>query len=220
SDFMEQIEEVDRVAPASEERSESRRPERPAEVEPRTATSVEEPIEEVAVAQTSEVQPASTPPMQQERGDRKEERSSRAPERPEHSGEAGAPNPRDRHRRFSRRGRRHRGRHRDLPESKYARAGTTSVPVEEASQAAPPVEPTPERILLPGESLAKYREPASHAEHAASPAETPVWAPSEPEESPSDAAGVTFLEQSAPAHAPATRTVDVAGSKLESAKDD
>jgi Rne/Rng family ribonuclease len=217
SDFMEQIEEVDRVAPSGEERPEPRRSERPAEMtEPRPAAAAEAPVAPAPVAEAAATEARTAQPERggrPERSDRNAERPVRA-ERPERNGgyaergaerpEGSAPGagPGDKHRRFSRRGRRHRGRHRDLPESKYARAGAPSAPVEEApprpaAEYTPAAEPVPERILLPGESLAKYRAPSGFAEHPSAPAAEAGSAHSmtpSTEEPPSSAMGIGIRE--------------------------
>jgi len=62
-----------------------------------------------------------------------------------------------------RRSRRHRSRHRKFPESKYA----GNVPP--SAEQAPEAEPAPEPILLPGESLAKYRQHAGGEQSAEQP---------------------------------------------------
>jgi ribonuclease G len=90
---------------------------------------------------------------------------------------------RDRDRRGGRRSRRRRPKGRGLPESKYFSPGQHSAPVpplpapEEADEAEPETaERTPEDIVvLPGESLAKYRGEAPHQPEGG--AVVPAWPP-------------------------------------------
>jgi ribonuclease G len=94
----------------------------------------------------------------------------------------------DRDRRGGRRSRRRRPKGRGLPESKYFSPGQHSAPVapppapEEAEEAEPETaEDGPEDIVvLPGESLAKYRGEASHQPEAGTGVPASLPEPSEP----------------------------------------
>ena len=179
SDFMEQVEEYDRVGTTGEDREGSRRSARPApeEVEshaysvaeliaPASAAVEESRPTETAPPSATELAGERVPEQPDGRSGRFENRPGRSELRPEQTPDRGensesGPGQRDKHRRFSRRGRRNRGGPRGLPESKYARAG--AAPAEERPAAQPPEPPAP-RILLPGESLAKYKEPVPSRE--------------------------------------------------------
>ena len=184
SDFLEQLEEYERVSTPSRERPKERsRPasgERPGQhAEERQSPVVAEPAAEPAASVPfipSIEQPA--PP---------EVETATPPVRPDAGVPAAEPGEdnRGRSRRFSRRSRRQRGRHRELPESKYARQGP--LPQDPPRATPPAAEAVSERVLLPGESLAKYKgaaptsqpetnspnleSAASAAEETAAPAE-------------------------------------------------
>ncbi|MBF8305826.1 MAG: ribonuclease, Rne/Rng family [Acidobacteria bacterium] len=151
SDFLEQVEEYDPVATTREERESLRRPARRMEFEEAAPATTAAPMSPPAEApRPAETEPASRPPARQP-----EVAAEFAPARPEDPGNReNAGGHREQPRRFSRRSRRHRGRHHGLPESKYARSGA---PPAEELPAAEPAGPQPARIILPGESLAKYR---------------------------------------------------------------
>ena len=153
SDFLEQVEEYDRVGTTGPERETSRRPSRREEPEQgsppvQRPASVELPVAAdgpMAAGAAIPAMPDEAPPV--------------PPDRSGPRGEAGGN--REKPRRFSRRSRRHRGRHQGIPESKYARSGA---PVPEAP---PPAESAPSPaapILLPGESFAKYKDQGSTPE--------------------------------------------------------
>ena len=166
SDFLEQVEEYDSVATTREERESLRRPARRMETEEAPPATAAAPMSAPAeVPRPAETEPAPRPPARQP--EVAAESAPGRPEHPEHRDNAGGH--REQPRRFSRRSRRHRGRHHDLPESKYARSGA---PPAEEPPAAEPAGPLPSPIILPGESLAKYRALGGSPEMpAAQPAE-------------------------------------------------
>jgi len=115
---------------------------------------------------------------------------------------------RDRDRRGGRRGRRRRPKGRGLPESKYFSPSPYSAPVaplpapEEAQEAEPEaVDVAEDLVVLPGESLAKYRGEAGSPGAAGVPASAP-----EPLE-PAEAAAVAEPETPEPAAVPPTPVV-------------
>ncbi|HUJ50227.1 MAG TPA: Rne/Rng family ribonuclease [Bryobacteraceae bacterium] len=140
SDFFEETEDFDRVAVTRERRPQDRGGRAPAEAPPPEAAAAAEPAE--AVPETAPPEPASAPP-------RSEEADARD--------------------RRGRRSRRRRNRGRGFPDSKYA--SDVSRAPRSVEPAAPP-EARPESVreaaagesadfaVLPGESLAKYRQAA------------------------------------------------------------
>ncbi|MBI3934852.1 MAG: Rne/Rng family ribonuclease, partial [Acidobacteria bacterium] len=154
SDFLEQVEEYDRVATAGEDRETSRRATRKQESEEETPPTA------AAPAATTSPSVEEPPPVESQPAPAFDVAPKRAPARPERfeprpEPREAAPGPGGKPNRFSRRSRRHRGRHRGLPESKYARTG---VPPLEESQAPEPMAVPAAPVLLPGESFAKYSD--------------------------------------------------------------
>ncbi|MBI2819006.1 MAG: hypothetical protein HYX73_03425, partial [Acidobacteria bacterium] len=156
SDFLEQVEEYDRVGTTGEERETSRRSPRREETETAALPSPAPPVSAVSEEfPAAAAAPATVPDVTAGPG----------LARPERSGRRGEPGgQREKPRRFSRRSRRHRGHHRGIPESKYARSGA---PPEEGSKPVESVELPTVPILLPGESFAKYRDLGAPLEPAA-----------------------------------------------------
>jgi ribonuclease G len=171
SDFLEEGEDIDRVtgdeAPAPRERDRDRdrdrdrgREHRPPQPQPPRAE-----IEASAPVEISAEGPAAVSP---------------ALETPAPSGDR-PPRPDDRGDGRGRRSRRRRNRGRGLPDSKYASdSGPRPAPLESEPEAVEEEEETPAGgeppIILPGESLAKYRgvSPSSEAPSAEDAAETTV----------------------------------------------
>ncbi|HWP86073.1 MAG TPA: hypothetical protein VNN17_12840, partial [Terriglobia bacterium] len=152
SDFLEQVEEYDRVSTAGEAREVSR---------PAVREEAEEETPSMEATEGGAPPEAPSPAaLEQPRGS--EAVTEAAPFR-----EAPA-EPRERPRRFSRRSRRHRGRHRGLPESKYARSGA---PPAEEWKSTQPSGTAVAPVLLPGESFAKYKDLTSHSSESESVAE-------------------------------------------------
>jgi ribonuclease G len=176
SDFLEEEhEDIDRVTgderPPREsgrdrdrDRDRERRPAMRPPQEPAAAVPAP-PAEEAPAAVTgaAEAAPAGATPSE-----RTQERTAGSQERPEGRGE-------DRDRR-GRRSRRRRNRGRGFPESKYAEVGPNAAapaaapsvvahPEEEEEAETAPAERTETPIVLPGESLAKYRGASPTREH-------------------------------------------------------
>ncbi|MBI2815469.1 MAG: Rne/Rng family ribonuclease [Acidobacteria bacterium] len=148
SDFLEDQEEYDKIASTVEEKV-IRMQENPAAAELAPAPAAEPvpaPMEIAAESQTPEV-PAATPQPEEKPP------AARPFERGPQGGEHG---------RFSRRSRRRRGHHKDgFPESKYA-SRTQGSPPPMTPEVTPTSSTAPEPpIILPGESLAKYKERAA-----------------------------------------------------------
>src|SRR5579885_327032 len=154
SDFLEDTEEYDRIASTVEEkviRMEENVPVAEATVAP--AISMESAPGEVAPGPPAEaVAPAISTPIAQppETGAAPPPQGHQRYQERGYGGEG--------HGRFSRRGRRRRGHHRGFPESKYARTSSAPSPAPVASAPSPVEPPASAPIILPGESLAKYRE--------------------------------------------------------------
>jgi ribonuclease G len=149
SDFLEQVEEYDRVGTTGPERESSRRTARREEPEAAGAPPGESPAS--ADPSLADAGPVAEPPAAAAALPREsfQDRPDRSGPRTEPGGH------REKPRRFSRRSRRHRGRPRGIPESKYARSGP---PAEEPPAEAQSASASAAPILLPGESFAKYRD--------------------------------------------------------------
>ncbi len=152
SDFLEDQEEYDKIASTVEEkviRMEESAPVAEAAVAPVVAAPP--PAE---AAQSTGIQPpAAAEPSASKPESAPLERPAAGPARPFERGPQGG----DSHQRFSRHSRRRRGHRKDFPESKYAskQPASPTVPASVSTPAPTPVEPP---IILPGESLAKYKE--------------------------------------------------------------
>jgi len=180
SDFFEDNDEYDKIVTSVEEKvlkmekgpvSVGAPPPLPAASEdlPPAALPAPEPAAESATAPVVAAQPAPAPLAAPEQFARRNE---------EH----------ERDRRGGRRSRRRRPKGRGLPESKYFSPGQHSAPVapppapEEAEEAEPEtVENGPEdMVVLPGESLAKYRGDSPHQPEAVADVPASLPEPSEP----------------------------------------
>jgi len=150
SDFLEDTEEYDRIASTIEEkviRMEEGTP--GVEVKPVVAAAVSQ---EPATAPAAEMTPPEVAASPEAEASAFEKAPAEAAARA-HSGAAQAPPSEELRHRFSRRGRRRRGPHKGFPDSKYA-TQQPAPPAQRPSPASAPAEPP---VILPGESLAKYR---------------------------------------------------------------
>ena len=151
SDFLEESEDIDRITDVRPVRE--RRPQPRAEAPPAETFAGSAPVEEAAPAGE---RPPEAPPAEQRPAPALDQRP-------------GTDQRDDRGDRRGRRSRRRRNRGRGFPESKYAtesapRTAETTEPGE--AEVAPPVTEERAPLVLPGESLAKYRETAPASEPA------------------------------------------------------
>jgi ribonuclease G len=155
SDFLEEHHDIDRITgeerpPRAERERERDRDRRQYQPPAAPAESPTAELSEEAAATEAKVEAAAAvapPPRSEERGDRGDRRG--------------------------RRSRRRRNRGRGLPESKYA-SEPAAVPAERNGDEQPPAMEGTVPLVLPGESLAKYRSTALAEEPAAEVAEEPV----------------------------------------------
>jgi ribonuclease G len=151
SDFFEDAEEYDKIASTVEENV-IRMDERSQipETSPAPAAVAEPSPDEAAPEVIAEASPVAEPAaLATEIVQPKQPSPASPPPRPPD----GYAQQGEERQRFSRRGRRHRGHHKGFPESKYA----TTPPVAAAPVSVEATGPVAPAVILPGESLAKYK---------------------------------------------------------------
>jgi len=184
SDFLEDTEEYDRIASTVEEkviRMEENAPVGESTVAPVVVTEAS-PVEPVSATQTEPPALAAASPVSPL--EKAPPEKTLPPGQPRYSGPEKTPGTAEDRQGFSRRSRRRRPHHKGFPDSKYA----SRPPAPAAPTSPPAAPPSIPPIILPGESLAKYKswstvEPAqpqtervertTHSGPAASPAEYP-----------------------------------------------